>query len=244
MARKAARRAQQASGSSERAALRHLDDRFREQRFAPSARRNEYVAVILMSLSAVALGAGVYGFVLGGEASSVVSYAPWVLGVGVVMGAAFFLLGPTAPPAVRVGDLGIGLEEDSGKVSRQLWHELSDVAVAGNALRLVCGGRSITLAFDRHGAAVRRIVAEAQKRLPKRVSLDDDALAKVSALSGERGEDVDAEPPQVTELACRASERPLTIERDVRMCSRCAAFYHRAAVPRRCLECGKKLKGA
>ena len=40
------------------------------------------------------------------------------------------------------------------------------------------------------------------------------------------------------------SYETLTFERDVRMCRRCGAIFHRAEVPRRCIECGKKLKRA
>ena len=53
---------------------------------------------------------------------------------------------------------------------------------------------------------------------------------------------MEAEPPQITSMHCHASDKPLTVERDARMCARCGALYHRTAIPRRCVECGKKLR--
>jgi hypothetical protein len=39
-----------------------------------------------------------------------------------------------------------------------------------------------------------------------------------------------------------STDEPLTFEKDVRMCDRCGAPYHKAGVPKRCAGCGAKLR--
>ena len=93
--------------------------------------------------------------------------------------------------------------------------------------------------------AVRRIVAEAVSRIPKRVALDESRVEALGAGDGVRsseGEKMQVEPPQVTGMECRSSSQALTFEKDVRLCARCGVPYHKMGVPTRCEECGRRLK--
>jgi len=236
MARRAKRVRKQAAASAA-GGLRRLDEEFVEWRYEPKSSRRAAVGVVLLSLGGLAVGMGVYAMVL--HDGEPVTFAPYLLAFGVVLVVAYFLFGSELGRVVRVGELGVGFEDD-GKVTRTRWYELEKVRLSDGVLRLVSAGKPLTFPVRAYTPAVQRIVAEAQKRIPKRVEIHDEGVGRPDASVGER---VAAEPPQVTQLRCRASDRPLTFEQDARLCGRCGALYHRAAVPRRCLECGKKLKG-
>jgi hypothetical protein len=52
---------------------------------------------------------------------------------------------------------------------------------------------------------------------------------------------IDLEPPQVAGLRCKATDRPITFERDARLCGRCGEVYHKDGAPKRCLTCEAQL---
>lgn len=198
----------------------------------------------MMSLGGVALGIGVYGRFVREEP---IEWAPYVIALGAVLIIAYLLFGRGGDGPLYVGDLGIGMGRD-GKITRTRWYELHAVSVGGAQLRLETRGKPVLVSLAAHTPAARRIVHEAMKRIPKRTEIDDADLERLGLgdggpRSGE-GQTVIAEAPQVTLLRCLASDEPLTFEKDVRMCRRCTAFYHRLNVPRRCVECGKKLKAS
>jgi len=219
--------------------LRKLAGRFSESRYEPKATLGSVVAVVMMSLGGVALGAGLWASLLLEPGRPAASYGPYALAVGVALLAGFLLARRTGQ-VLRIGELGLAIEVD-GKLVRTAWYELRRVSFANASLRLnKTEGRPLTIPLRSHPAAVARIAAEALKRIPKRVDLDEDALARIG-YPAERGEQLMVDPPQVTGQHCRASEQILTFEKDVRMCARCGALYHRARVPRRCSECTSKL---
>ncbi|MBW2459495.1 MAG: hypothetical protein JRI68_33690, partial [Deltaproteobacteria bacterium] len=218
--------------------LRRLDEAFAERRFEPQTGQREVVGVVALSLGGIALGVGVYALAIRDAALMSLSYPPYVLAVGVVLIAYYFLFGKRGLQTLRVGELGVGLESD-GRVSRTGWYEVESIDLASGQLQLATGGRLIRIPLEDHGAAVRRLVSEARTRIPKRVALDEEDLVRIGEPAPTEGQPVDGEPPQVTQESCLASDRPLSVEEDVRMCRRCGALYHRSAVPRRCLGCGK-----
>jgi hypothetical protein len=236
-----ARRTKKAPATQAPGALRRIDDDFHEWRYEPKAVRRDYLAVALMSVGALALGGGVYSVFLRDDALKPIPYAHYLLAVGVVLIVAYFLFGEQPVKAVRVGELGVGFE-DEGRVTRTAWYELEKVRLTDGVLRLTGAGKPLSLALRAYEPAVRRIVAEAKKRIPKRVEIDESDIQRIGAPRTSAGERVAAEPPQVTQQHCRASDKLLTFEKDARLCGRCGALYHRTEVPRRCLECGKKLK--
>src|SRR5690606_33637084 len=104
---------------------------------------------------------------------------------------------------------------------RTAWYQIEKIAMSGGSLTVKPPGAAIVLPLAAHGSAAQRLVDEAMKRIPDRVELDEGELGAIAAAGTDEGEGVLAEPPQVTEMLCAASERPLTFERDVRMCGRC-----------------------
>ncbi len=219
-------------------ALKRLTDDFTEWRYQSEAPRNAYVWITIMSLGGLALGAGVYAYWL---ADNPIAYAPYILAAGVVLVAAYLFLGAPELSVLRVGELGVGVESDD-KVERSYWHEVESVSLRDGTLIVKTAVRTIQVPSKEHAGAARRIVAEALARLPKRVELADEEISSLGTPHVGEGEKLDIEPPQVTNDRCAASDKPLTFEKDVRVCGRCAAFYHKSAVPSRCVACGKKLK--
>lgn len=223
------------------ATLRRLSGTFAERRFEAEVSRSQVASVLAMSLGGVALGAGIYGVALRGEELAPISYAPFLLAAGVVLLGVWLLLGQKVPPPVRVGELGVGFEKD-GKVTRTAWHELTAVRFEHDSLCLRTTGAPLTLPLSVQGPAARRVLAEVLRRMPKTVEIDEDDQARIGAPHADEGEPLEVEPPQVAGLTCLASDRPLTFERDVRLCARCAAHYDKTSVPSRCVRCNKRLK--
>ena len=235
-----------AKPSAERAtspALRRLDEAFEERRYEPAASGRQYLGVVLMSLGAIALGAGFFAVFLRADDAPPLDWAPWLLAAGAVLLVVHFILGQAAQPVVRVGELGIAVEEGE-RLARTAWFQIERISFDGANLTVKPPLAALVLPLSAHGPAAQRIVAEALVRIPDRTEIDEGELGVIEAAKGESGERVLAEPPQVTDMQCAASARPLTFERDVRMCGRCGVFYHRAAVPLRCIECSRKLRKA
>lgn len=219
-------------------ALRRLNDDFVERRFEGEAETSQYVWVVALNLGAICLGAGVWGQFF---AEAPIGYSHYVLAAGVVFVCVYLLFGSSEGSTLYVGDLGVGFGRED-KVERTRWYEINSVMLAPGLLKLVTDGKPLTVSIKQHGAAARRIVNEALKRLPDRVQLDDEDVHRIGRPKVGEGERVDVDPPQVTNERCSATDKPLTFEKDVRMCNRCGALYHSAGVPSRCKQCGKKLK--
>ncbi len=222
-------------------ALRRLDETFAERRFEPQTGHQEVVGVVALSLGGICLGVGVYALAIRDAAQAPLSYPPYVLALGIILIAFYGLFGRRVLQTLRVGDLGVGVEAD-GRVARTAWYEVERVELSGGQLQLTTGGRPIRVPLEDHGAAARCLVSEARARIPKQVDLDDEELERIGEPSSTDGQPIDGEPPQVTQDSCLSSSRPLSVEEDARMCRRCGALYHRSAVPKRCLGCGKKLR--
>lgn len=219
-----------------------MTDRFEELRFDAKGSHHELVAVILLSFGALASGAGIYAQWFW-RAPEPPGYAPFLLAGGIALIVVYAFYAPAESMALLVGELGVGVER-GGKVSRMAWWELEQLSFAHGALVLKTHGKPLQVPLKDHPAAARLIVAEAIQRIPKRVDIDDEQVEALGPPDDAAGKMQDADAPQVTELFCRATDKPLTIERDVRMCGRCGALYHRKGVPRRCAECARKLRGA
>ena len=194
-----------------------------------------------MSFGAVALGMASYAMLMRDAELEPIPYMPYMLVVGAALVLAYLMFGQQSSLVVRVGELGVGVE-DNDKVLRTSWWQIESVTVEGSVLSLKTTGKPIHLNLSHHGSAAARLIAEASKRIPERLELDDSDMAKIGAPNNTDGEPLEVDAPQVTGERCRATEQPLTFEKDVRMCNRCGTLYHRSGVPTRCAECGKKLK--
>lgn len=237
-----ARRRKRSKPAKKRAgrSLRRLSDPFRELRFEPEGSSRELIAVILLSLGALATGAGIYAQWFW-RAETPPAYAPLLLGGGILLCIIYAFYSPDELSPLVVGELGVGFET-KGRVTRTAWYQVERLSFAHGALVLKTAGKPIQVPLKEHPDAASLIVAEAQERIPKRVELDESDIERIGPPSDQAGIQQEAEPPQVTDLTCRATEQPLTIEKDVRMCARCCALYHRKGIPRRCEECRRILK--
>ena len=221
--------------------LRRLDEAFREWRFEPAVGAAQYLAVVLLSLGSVALGAALYAALWATAPHGPGAYAAYIFAVGALLLAAGLMANQPAARPLRVGLFGVGFEQD-GKTTRMRWYEVDRVAFTHQALQLHGAAKPITLPLKVHGPAVRRILAEAQRRIPSRLEIDDTDITTIGKVRSGEGTQVPAEPPQVTTERCRASDQPLTFEEDVRLCGRCGVPYHKQHVPRRCRSCDRKLQ--
>jgi hypothetical protein len=224
--------------------VRRVNEPFEEWRFEPR-RGSDVLRVVWLSLGALAVGAGVYAQFLW-SAGPPPGYAWFVLILGAVMLLAYAFFVPAPAGAVHVGDLGVGLD-DEAKTPRTAWYEIQQLGLAHDALVLKTAGKPVVVSLASHPGAAQRILKEADRRIGSRVDLTDEDRRRVrdrgGGAKGTRGQRVTAVPPQVTELSCLASGEPLMVERDVRLCARCAAVYHKSAVPKRCAACDASLKG-
>ena len=187
----------------------------------------QYIWIIVMSLGGLALGAGVYSQFVSDAAFT---YAPYILATGVVFVCLYLLFGDAKGSTLHVGDMGIGFEEQ-GKTNHTQWYEVQGLELTPTSLRVLTEGRPLDVPLKAHALAAKRIASEALRRVPKRIELSDSALDKIGEPSSSEGERIGVDPPQVTNERCTASGKALTFEKDVRMCSRCMALYHRAGVP-------------
>jgi hypothetical protein len=196
--------------------------------------------VILLSFGALATGAGIYAQWFW-RAPDPPAYAPFLLAGGILLVVVYAFYAPSPGAELVVGELGIGVERE-GKLTHTAWYEIEQLTFVHRALVARTGGKPIQVAIKDHPDAARLIVAEAMERIPDRVDLDDDDVARIGSPAGDAGELRAADPPQVTDLTCRASDMPLNIEKDVRMCAGCGVLYHRKSVPNRCVECARRFK--
>lgn len=205
-----------------------------ERRFPPRASAADLAGVLGTSLGAVAVGAGMYAQFFWSPA---LPFAPWLLGAGALVAAGSFFLGGR-PVAIRVGDVGIGIEKSPDNIERMPWYEVDSIRYAANVLSFSGKGRVLSIAQGSHPEAVKLALVEARKRIPARLT---DVAEIVEKPAPDAGEAVVLEPTQLAGLRCRASDRIISMEKDGCYCGRCGQAYHRAHVPEHCLACDASL---
>jgi hypothetical protein len=225
-------------------ALRRFDEELSERHFVARPSRRQWLARAALGLGGVALGAVTYAWTLRDPALGPLVPAPYLAVGGAALLAAYAFLAGAREARLRVGDLGVGVELGDGKVARTAWYELARVALAQGELLLEKkeSGEPVRVSLEGHRAAARAILGEALVRVPKRVALSDDEVRSVGQAGPSDGAVVPVESLQVAGRRCRATDKPLTFEKDVRLCARCGVPYHRSAIPAKCLECGRRLK--
>lgn len=219
--------------------LRQLSDPRYERRYEPAASAFAIVTVLLFSLGAVALGAGVYAQWLRNGDAGPHAWALYFLIAGAVLllGVALFGQGPGRP--VRVGDGGVAVERDESNIERIAWCDVSRLLVTDAAVTVQ--GPGVTIAVPRaiHALAAARVVREARDRIPSKVG--DNIQVEAPAGGAEPAKEP-LEPPQIAGQACKASGKVISFEKDARLCGRCGELYHKSGVPERCLTCDARLK--
>lgn len=236
---KTKRKASSAKPSTEGAQLRQLSEPRFERRYEPTASPFAIATVVLFSLGAVALGAGVYGQWLRSGDAGPHPWSLYFLIAGAVVLLAVALFGQGAARPVRVGDGGVAVERDDSNIERIAWCDVARLLVTDAAVTVQGEGITISVPRNIQGAAAARIVLEAKERIPHKV----DAGVTVEPPPGAADPAKEPlDPPQIAGRTCKASGKVVSFEKDARLCGRCGELYHKTTVPDRCLTCEARLK--
>jgi len=205
----------------------------KERKFTAEATYASKLAIVGGMAGALALGAGVYAQWVRDQPTG---YAGYLVAAGaLVLGAALFRTGAD-PGTLRVGDAGVGFEKNNDLV-RILWCDIERISLDGE--KLVVRGKEGVIAFPRaafpKGAAV--LVGEAGRRVPDVVKLSRAEIDAAGSPSDAEGEIVPIEEIQVAGRHCRATDKPISYERDARLCPMCCEVYLKDEVPKKCLTC-------
>lgn len=212
----------------------------KERRFTPEQTYSSGAAVAAGMLGALATGAGVWGQWI---SENPPGYAPYLFGGGaLVLGGALWFGDAGAVP-VRIGDAGIALERGT-ELTRVAWCDLETVEVAGKQLLAKGQGVTFSIPIAAHPKAVAWILAEGTRRVPDAMNVKQSELAGLPAPKDLDGELVTLEGVQVAGKHCAASDKPISFERDARLCPNCAQVYLKDQVPKKCVTCERELGAA
>jgi hypothetical protein len=211
-----------------------------ERRFLPAPSSGAKWALGLGLLGSALLGAAVYGLWLAPEPVSG-STALALVALAAIAGASW--MRRTAPPPLRVGELGVTWGEPA-EAPRVAWCEIKKLSVVGAHLRLDTEQGLIDVPLVAHARGVARILAEASVRIGSRVDVSPRAHERLPPLLDTDGEIVPAAGLQIAGRKCTASGKSITFESDARLCESCAALYHQSHVPAQCSRCERPLDGS
>jgi hypothetical protein len=209
----------------------------KERRFAAEETYASRIAIGAGMLGSLALGAGVYATWVRDQSAS---YGGYLVAAGaVVLGGALYRTGAD-PGALRVGDAGVAYEKNK-ELTRVLWCDIEKLSLDGE--RVSVKGKSGSLSFPRAAFpnALSVLAAEAGKRVPDVVKLSRTEIEALGTPSESQGELVPIEEIQVTGRHCKATDKPISFERDARLCPNCCEVYLKDQVPKKCLTCGQEL---
>ncbi len=209
----------------------------KERRFSPEQTYASGAVVAVGMLGALATGAGVWGQWI---SETPHAYAPFLFGGGAIALGASLWFGDAGAVPVRVGDAGIALERGT-EVTRLAWCELDTIEVSGK--QLVAKGKTgtFTIPLAAHPKAVAWILAEGTRRLPEVMNVKRSELTGLPEPKDLDGELVPLEGVQVAGKHCAATNKPISFERDARLCPNCAQVYLKDAVPKKCVTCERDL---
>jgi hypothetical protein len=209
----------------------------KERRFEPEPTYASRASIGGGMLSALSLGAGVYSQWLSDNPRAI---APYLFAVGAVgLGAALWFGDAGALP-VRVGDGGIAIEKGS-ELARVLWCDIE--RVSNERGELVVASKELTLRIPvaAHRTAVAWILSEGTKRVPAIMDVKRQSLVGLPDPKDNDGEFVAIEGLQIAGRHCAASNKPISFERDARLCPVCGQVYLKDQVPKKCVTCESEL---
>jgi hypothetical protein len=209
----------------------------KERRYKGEQTYASKVAVGVGMLGGRALGGGVYSQWLCDQARGVAPYMA-LGGAAVLAGALIF--GDLGTDPVRVGDGGVAIEK-GGEVLRILWCDLEQVSAENGKLVLKGNDQTLVIPMAGQPQAVAKILAEGTRRVPDAMNVKRSALAGLPEPSDHDGEVLTMETLQVAGRHCAASDRPISFERDARLCPQCCQVYLRDEVPKKCVTCDAEL---
>jgi hypothetical protein len=209
----------------------------KERRYPGEQTYASKVAVGIGMLGALSLGAGVYSQWMSDQARA---QAPYLVFAGALLLAGALIFGDLGTHPVRVGDGGIVLEKGRDLL-RILWCDLEKVSEKEGKLVIAGKEQTLTIAIASQPRAVARILAEGTRRVPEVMNVKRSALAGLPEPSENDGEVLAMESLQVAGRHCAASGRPISFERDARLCPQCCQVYLRDEVPKKCVTCEAEL---
>lgn len=219
--------------------LRSLTEPRFERRYEPTTSAFAIGTVLIFSIGAVALGAGVYAQWLRGGGAGPHPWSMYFLIAGAVLLLAVALFGQTGARPVRVGDGGVAIERDESTVERIAWCDVDRLLVTGDVVTVQGAGVTISVPRGSHALAAARVVREARERISAKAG--DVAAIDTPAGAAEPAKEP-LDPPQIAGRACKASGKVVAFEKDARLCGRCGELYLKASVPDRCLTCDARLR--
>src|SRR5262245_21404178 len=203
--------------------LRQLGDPRHERRYEATTSAFAVVTVVLFSLGAVALAAGVYAQWLRGGDAGPHPWSLYFLIAGAVLLLAVALFGQTGARPVRVGDGGVAVERDENTTDRIAWCDVSRLLISSDAVTVQGAGITMSVPRKANAAAAARVVAEAVQRIPAKV--DGDAAVDPPPGAVEPANEP-LDPPQIAGHPCKATDKVVSFEKDARLCGRCGELYH------------------
>lgn len=222
--------------------------RRQERRFVSQSTTSPTVVRLAGALSALLLGAGVWGYFYGKsftEDDKLKAIPSYLIAAGAVLMGITIWIGTSSEPPLRVGAPGIAMEK--GEVRRMPWWAVSKITFDSGALALVIKGKdeanvewTFKVPLKSHAEAVGWILREALDRIPRRVDIPDETLEKMPAAGEYAGLKIDLEPLQVVGKRCAVTGKTISYEPDARVCPQCERVYTKNAVPKKC-KCGNSL---
>jgi len=209
----------------------------KERRFLPEPTNASRASIGGGMLGALILGAGVYSQWLSDNPRAV---APYLFGAGAIALGAALWFGDAGALPVRVGDAGIAIEKGT-ELIRLAWCDLERVFTERG--ELVAKGKELTLRIPiaAHRSTVAWILAEGTKRLPSVMDVKRQSLAGLPEPKDNDGELVVIDGLQITGRHCAVSGKPISFERDARLCPVCSQVYLKDQVPKQCVTCSADL---
>jgi hypothetical protein len=212
----------------------------KERRFSPEQTYSSGAAVAAGMLGSLAAGAGVWGQWI---SETPHSYATYLFAGGSIALAGSLWFGDAGAVPVRVGDAGIALERGT-ELTRLAWCDLETVEVQGKQLVAKGKNATFTIPIGAHPRAVAWILAEGTKRVPEAMNVKQSQLSTLPEPRDLDGELVALEGVQVAGRHCAATNKPISFERDARLCPNCAQVYLKDNVPKKCVTCERDLGSA
>jgi hypothetical protein len=209
----------------------------KERRFSPEATYSSRLIAYAGMAGALLLGAGVYAQWV---REPPLSYAPFMVAVGGIVLAFALWKSSVELGSVRVGEGGVALEQGS-EIVRIFWCDVERIALDGDRISVRSRQQSIVFPIEAHPKATTWLVSEAGRRVPDVVSMSRTEIEKFGEPKELDGEIVSVEQLQVAGRHCRASGKPISFERDARLCPNCGETYLKDQVPKKCVTCQQDL---
>jgi len=209
----------------------------KERRYSGEQTYASKVAIAVGMLGALSLGAGVYSQWVSDHARG---SAPYMVFAGALVLAGALVFGDLGTNPVRVGDGGVALERGRDLL-RILWCDLQHVRVQDGKLVLESKEQTFTIPIAGQPQAVARILAEGTRRVPEAMDVRRKDVSGLPEPGENDGELLTLDRLQVAGRHCAASGRPISFERDARLCPQCCQVYLRDEVPQKCVTCELEL---